>query len=349
MIGSCREMYGTLDTTVEVVFFTLANVIIIIVASVLNTSIIFLMKTRSVLRQPSFFLLGALACTDLIMACVGGSLYLTITLKGISKDGKIETATCFITSSFMVNNILLLCCITYDRHQCIKCSMDSRPYTTRRQVAVKIVLCLVASFILSCLFYVETVYYLRIRTIELIFVLTMGCFCYIAIYYFKLSRIVRGNQIHNLALRPQDSSDAAMRRAPPRNANLNKSILLLVAAYTVAFVSASVTAIIRNSKYRFKVSPSKAATLATLWSMTFMFSNAVIDPLIYTYRSDAIGKELRKVISFYQRSISFAFTSLKNFNKLICILPPSGPLRYFTILYHFLFDFYFPTTFYFVF
>ena len=297
MIGSCREMYGTLDTTIEIVFFTLTNVIIIIFASVLNISIIFLMKTRSVLRQPSFFLLAALACTDLIMACIGGILYLTITLKGISKDGKIETATCFITSSFMVNNILLLCCITYDRYQCIKCSMDSRPYTTRRQVAVKIVICLIASLILSCTFYVETVYYLRIRTIELIFMLTIGCFCYIAMYYFKLSRLVRANQIHNLALQPQDSNDSTMRRTPPRNTNLNKSILLLVIAYIVAFVSTSITAIIRNSKYRFKVAPSKAAILATLWSMTFMFSNAVIDPLIYTYRSDAIGRELRKVTS----------------------------------------------------
>ena len=36
---------------------------------------------------------------------------------------------------------------------------------------------------------------------------------------------------------------------------------------------------------------------------------------------------------------------LLNFNKLICILPPSVPLRYFTIFYHLLFAFYFSTTF----
>ena len=288
-------MYGTFDTTLEKVLFALLNIAIIITASVLNASVIFLIKTRSVLRQPSFFLLAALACTDSIMACAGGTLYIIVTLKGISSDGKIETTACFITSSFMVNNILLLCCITHDRYQCIKCSMNSRPYTTKRRVAVKIALCLIASVILSFMFYIETVFHFRTRTIEMIIIVTLACFCYIAIYYYKLSRLVRTNQVDNLALRQHDLNDKTIRNAPPRNKNLNKSILLLILAYTVTFLSTGITAAVRNGYYRLNISPSKAAILATVWSMTFMFSNAVVDPLIYTYRSDAIGKELRKV------------------------------------------------------
>ena len=37
--------------------------------------------------------------------------------------------------------------------------------------------------------------------------------------------------------------------------------------------------------------------------------------------------------------------TFKNFNKLICILPSSVPLKYFTIFYHLLLAFYFSTTF----
>ena len=298
MLGSCKEMYGTFDTSLEKVLFTLVNIVIITTASVLNISVIFLIKTRSVLHQPSYLLLAALACTDLIMACAGGTLYIVVTLKGTSNDGKIETTTCFITSSFMVNNILLLCCITHDRYQCIKFSMDSRPYTTKRRTGFKIALCLVTSLILSFTFYIETVYYMRIRTIEMTIILTLACFCYIAIHYFKLSRLVRANQVDNLALRSRDANDNMIRSASPTT-NLNKSILLLVLAYTVTFLSTGIAASIRNGYYRLKISPSKAAILTTVWSMTFMFSNAVMDPLIYTYRSDAIGKELRKVVPLH--------------------------------------------------
>ena len=247
MIGSCGDLYGILDTTPERVFYTIVNVVLIIFASMLNVSIIVIIKTRSILHQPSFFLLAALACTDLVLISICGTLYLAIALRGISKDGMIEMVNCVVTSSATINNLLLLCCITHDRYQCIKHSMNSRPYTTQRRAAVKIALCILTSLLLSLMFYIETVYSIRWRNVELIFLFTIGCCSYIAVIYFKLSRLVRRNQFSNSALRFRGSSDNSMRRVPSSHSNLNRSILLLIGFYIVAYLPLTVSTVLRNA------------------------------------------------------------------------------------------------------
>ena len=295
MKGSCGELYGNSTTTLETVLFTIVNVVIIIVASALNITILILIKTRHVLHKPSFVLLAALACSDLLMVCLPGTLYLAITLSGNSNNGTIQNATCYIISSITMNNVFLLCCITQDRYQLIKHSMDSRPYTTKRRVAVKIAFCMITSILFSSAFFIETIYDLSFTTLELLFMVWLGCFTYIIVYYFKLSRVVRSNRMNSLPLGPRDSNGESGRRAPSQHSNLNRSIFLLIASYVIAFFPAAVITSIRNVSYRYNLPPGKGATTATIWSMMFSLLNSVMDPLIYTYRSDAIGRELRKV------------------------------------------------------
>ena len=303
MKGSCIELYGALNSTTETVFYTIINVTIIIVASVLNITIIVMIKTRPVLHKPSFILLGALACSDLAMVCVPGVLYLTITLKGVSVNGTIEMVTCVVTSSITVNNVLLLCCITYDRYQCIKHSMDSRPYTSMRKVCIKIGVCIVTSLSFSLTFYIESVLTLPFRTVEVLFVIMSGCFAYITVYYIRLSRVVRANRVHGLEGGPTDANGNSLRRVPSHYSSLNKSIFLLIASFILAYSPASSTSIARNILYRLSIPPSKVIMNAIVWCTTFSFSNSLMDPLIYAYRSDLMGRELRRVshIQFVDR------------------------------------------------
>ena len=174
--------------------------------------------------------------------------------------------------------------------------MDSRPYTSKRRVAMKITFCIVTSILFSSTFVIETIHNLPFRTVELLFCLIPGCFLYIVVYYFKLSKVVRLNQMNNLPLGPQDASDNPAQRPPSRHLALNKSIFLLIASSIVAYSPTSVTAIIQNISYRLNIQPSKGTMVAIVWGTTFSFSNSVMDPLIYTYRSDAIGRELVRVI-----------------------------------------------------
>ena len=299
MNGSCGELYGVLNTTIEAVLYGLVNIVLIIVASLLNISILFLIKTRSILHQPSFTLLAALACADLATVCICGTLYLAIALRGVSEDGTIEMVNCVITSSATINNLLLLCCITHDRYLCIKHSISSRPYTTQRRIAVKIALCILVSCTFSSTFYIEAVYSLPFRTVELLFCIVSGCFLYITLYYRKLSCVVKRHQMSSLPLGPENSNSGLVRRAPSRQSNLNRSIFLLVAAYVFAFIPTSITAIIRNILYRLSMPQSHGLKIAIMWCTTFSFSNALMDPLIYACRSDAIGRELRKVCSTF--------------------------------------------------
>ena len=298
MSGSCGEFYGALNTAVEAILYTIIHIAIIIVASLLNITIIILIKTRPILHNPSFILLAALACSDLAMVCLSGTLYLTITLNGNSSGGTIKMATCYIISSITVNNLLLLCCITQDRYQCIKHSMDSRPYTTMRKAYVKIVFCLITSILVSSTFFIEAKYDLPFRADESLFIIISGSFLYIIVYYFKLSKAVKFNRINSTLWGQEDSNGGAVRRPPSCYSNLNKSIFLLVASYIVAYLPGAVTGSIRNISSRLNVAAPKGVVFATAWSATFSLSNSLMDPLVYSYRSDAIGKELRKVCAY---------------------------------------------------
>ena len=295
MNSTCGEFFGSLNSTTEKVLYTIIDISIFIVASVLNITILILIKTRPVLHRPSFVLLAALACSDLLMVCLPGTLYLAITLSDLSNNGTIKIATCYIISSMSVNNLLLLCCITHDRYQCIKHSMDGRPYTTKRRVAIKIAFCIIISMLFSSTFVIETIHDSPVTSLELLFAVMLGCFLYIIILYFKLFRVVRLNQVNNLQLGPRDSNENSIQRPPWRHINLNRSILLLVASYVFAFFPISIISILRNIFRRLNVPPNKLMVTSTVWSAAFSFSNSLMDPLIYSYRSDAIGRELRQV------------------------------------------------------
>ena len=301
------ELFGALNSIQEKVLYTIINVTIIIVASVLNITIIVLIKTRPVLHKPSFILLGALACSDLALVCLVGILYLAITLKGISAGNTITVVTCYITSAIVVNNLLLLCCITYDRYQCIKHSMDNRPYTSMRRVCIKIGLCTVTSLIFPLMFYIESVVKLPFRTLEVWCVIMAGSFSYIIVYYIKLKRIVRTHHVHGLGVGLKDSHGNSVRRVPSYHSNLNKSVFLLIASYIFAYFPVSTVSIVRTISYRLNMPSNRLTITAIVWSATFSLSNAVMDPLIYAYRSDTIGREFRKVFTpaLYRAHASF--------------------------------------------
>ena len=174
--------------------------------------------------------------------------------------------------------------------------MDSRPYTSKRRVAIKIAFCITTSILFSSTFVIETKYNLPFRMTELFFSLITGCFLSIVVYYFKLSRAVKLNQMNNLPLGPQEPNDNSVRRPHSHQLALNRSIFLLVSLYIIAYFPIRVTAIIQNVSYRLNIQPSKGTIVAIVWGTTFSFSNSVMNPLIYTYRSDAIGREMRMVI-----------------------------------------------------
>ena len=292
---SCHEHYGTLNTTVEKVIYALINVVVIFVASFLNITVISIIKTRAVLHQPSFILIAALACSDLSMVMVSGTIYAAVILSGGTSNCGLEIATCCLTSTIAANSILLLCCITHDRYQCIKNSRTSRPYTTKKKAFIKIVSCISTSMIFSLVFYIETIHKLPFRAVEILSALMFSCFVYIIIYYIKLVKIVKANKVIILPGGPQNPTADSRRQIPSYLFNLNRSIFMLILSYAVAYFPVTIIFMIQIVLHRMNIPPNHTAT-AFIWCTTFGYLNALLDPLIYAYRSDAIGRELRKVI-----------------------------------------------------
>lgn len=294
-MASCEELYSVLNTKWEKAVYMIVNVTVIFVATVFNVTVITLILMRATLHQPSLVLIAALACSDLAMASVAGTLYVVITMMDGSENCRLEIATCCVTSAIASTTVLLLCCITHDRYLCIRDCRKVVSPRTKTQVAVQAVVCTLVAFSLSSLFYLETIYELPVRAVEILSILMFGCFAYIVIYYMMLSKSLRVEQ--RPELRANRSETHRGRRAPSFRSNLNISIAMLVVSYAVSYFPATIIFMVQIFSYRMHAKPNKIGAVAFVWCSTFGYINAMLDPIIYAYRSDAIGRELRQVFS----------------------------------------------------
>lgn len=296
MRNSCDELFGSIEETWQMVLYVIIFAVLITLSTIFNSAVLVLIIKKPVLHRPSFVLIAALACSDLMMALGPGTIYLVITLLGKSKNCTVEIVTCCITSAIASTTVLLLCCITHDRYVCIRDCRKQTPHTTRRKVYAKIAVCCLVSSLVSSLFYIETIVHLPLRAVEILSCLMFGSFVHIIVHYMKLSR--------NLSLQ----QGRAGYKMNSHRTNVNYSIVMLVSTFLVAYSPITIIFLVHIFTYRMHLETNKKAVFAFLWCSLLGYFNSVIDPVIYAYRSDAIGREIRRVFFTPSLSLFIHFT-----------------------------------------
>ena len=295
MANACVELYSSLTTTFEQVIYVTINMIIIISATILNSIIIHIIRSNARFSESWLYLFGALACSDLLMVAVSETLYVAIVIFGPSKSCVPETLCCWMTGTFTGTTMLLLCLITRERYLCVK--SNQRAYTGSANRKVHAALCLVASSIVSMTFIIETKYVLPFEAIEILSLLVLTCFTTIIVYYVRLRRVVK---LHQIEMVRQRARLRVTTKIPIQTTNdlslLNRSIFFLAASYALAYIPVTVLFLLQIVQHRvFKRTTSHLAPLF-VWLSVCGYLNSIIDPLIYAFRCDPIGKEIRKTL-----------------------------------------------------
>eukprot|EP00112_Aurelia_sp_Birch-Aquarium-sp1_P025134 Seg821.17 transcript_id=Seg821.17/GoldUCD/mRNA.D3Y31 product="alpha-2 adrenergic receptor" protein_id=Seg821.17/GoldUCD/D3Y31 len=100
--------------------------------------------------------------------------------------------------------------------------------------------------------------------------------------------------------RDTDKQKAASSR---RRSSINSSIIMLVASFAFAYFPFAIVFTIHTINERVFGKTDLRVSHAFVWANSFGYLNAVIDPLIYAFRCDPIGKELRKFVYSARRKM----------------------------------------------
>ena len=88
-----------------------------------------------------------------------------------------------------------------------------------------------------------------------------------------------------------------------RRSSINSSIIMLVGSFAFAYSPFAIVFTIHTINERVFGKTDSRVSHAFVWANSFGYLNAVIDPLIYAFRCDPIGKELRKFICSARRKM----------------------------------------------
>ena len=88
-----------------------------------------------------------------------------------------------------------------------------------------------------------------------------------------------------------------------RRSSINSSIIMLVGSFAFAYFPFAIVFTIHTINDRVFGKTDSRVSHAFVWANSFGYMNAVIDPLIYAFRCDPIGKELRRFIYSARRKM----------------------------------------------
>ena len=299
----CKEYYNPITSKIEMTFYCVLTSLVIIPGVIENIVVIYTIISKPRLHTPAYCLNAALATSDLLIAMVGGTFYVLIIALGGSGNCLLKTGFVFVHATLSITTSLLLAVITRDRYLAFKNSPSMTQHATVKKNILLALVCFLVSISLALAVFIELEYSV-FSARELYSAVFFTAFIVIAIYYQNLRKLVKehtkaqlARETTGLSFVEPDSKWQRSRRSK-KFASVNASIIMLVGSYAFAYFPFAILFVMHTINQRIFNKLDTGVSHAFVWANTFGYLNAVIDPLIYAFRCDPIGKELRRV--FYR-------------------------------------------------
>ena len=309
----CKEYYHQLTSNTERAFYCVVTSLVIIPGVVENAVVIYTILSKPKLHTPAYCLNAALAMSDFSIACIGGTFYVLIIALGGSEGGHcvLKTGFLFVHGTLSITTALLLVAITRDRYLSFKSIASSKKHATVKKNIVLALACFFVSMMLVSTLFIE-LHYSIFSGREIFSAVLFTAFIVIAIYYEKLRKMVKQRAKPHLAregtgLSSISQLDTKQLRSCQckRFASVNASIIMLVGSYAFAYLPFAILFAVHTVNQRIFDKLDEEVSHAFVWANTFGYLNAIIDPLIYAFRCDPIGRELRRVFYRVKRIVFY--------------------------------------------
>ena len=264
-----------------------------------NSLVLYLVWKKPTLRSPTYYLLSALALSDLLTSLFGQLSYcISVTfLSDISCTA--DKAIAFVNASSCTSSLLLLCLIARDRYLRVSKGLAYSDHTSVRFTIIASSFCYLNGMLIACLFIFEN----RIIKIASTFVFaTIGTSTFTFICY-KSTKIIRKVQSHIEQMRQGPPSDALENNGGEihsyknfENA-VNRSLFSVIILFFISWTPVIILMIIFTVHTATITPINDSYRIAFAWASSVSYFNGALNPVIYSYRCDAIGREMRQILA----------------------------------------------------
>ena len=289
----CIQLTGWISQTV----FIASNLVLFVLSLTGNSLVMYLVWTKSALRSPTYFLLSFLALSDVFTSLFGQLSYcISVTiLNDISCTT--EKMIGFFSASSCTCSLLLLSLIARDRYLHVSKQQDYPNHTSIRFSIIAPIISYLLGMLIASLFTFD-VRAIRISSTFAFSIFGTSSFIYICIKARQINRIVVDHSKHMQASclsRSTLQENISIRYNNIEKA-VNRSIFSVIILFFVSWTPVIVLMAIFSVHIFFNKPISDGYRIALAWGSTVSYFNGAFNPIIYGYRCDAIGQQIRRIM-----------------------------------------------------
>ena len=295
---ACIKLTMQLTDWISQAIFITINSALFMFSLTGNSLVMYLVWTKSALRSPTYFLMSFLALSDLLTSLFGQLSYsIAVTLfKDISCAT--EKAIGFFNVSSCTCSLLLLSLIARDRYLHVSKQQDYSTHTSIRFAITAPIISYLIGMLIASLFTLD-VTAIRLSSPFAFSILGTSSFIFICVKARQINRIVLDHNNHMQVTYPAMSilQQSVYVRYKNFEKAVNRSIFSVIILFFVSWTPVIILMIIFTVHNFLNKPISDRYRIALAWGSTASYLNGAFNPIIYGYRCDAIGREIRRIIS----------------------------------------------------
>ena len=280
----------------QAIFLTI-NSALFILSITGNSLVMYLVWTKSTLRSPTYFLMSFLALSDLFTSLFGQLSYCISTafFKDVSCD--VDKGIAFVNASSCACSLLLLSLIARDRYLHVSKQQDYSSHTSIKFSIIASILCYLLGMIVASLFTFDNMA-IKISSTFAFATLGASSFTFICIKARQIKRIVYDHNQNMQATCRANSvlTENTSARCRDFEKAVNRSIFSVIILFFVSWTPV-ITLMFIITVHNFLNKPiADGYRIAFAWGSTVSYFNGAFNPIIYAYRCDVIGRQIRRMI-----------------------------------------------------
>ena len=294
---TCFKFGIQLTGWVSQTIFIASNLVLFILSITGNSLVMYLVWTKSALRSPTYFLMSFLALSDLFTSLFGQLSYCISTIFFKDVPCAVDKAIGFVNFTSCTCSLLLLSLIARDRYLHVSKKQDYSSHTSIKFSIIASILCYLLGMIIASLSTFDEMA-IKISSPFAFAILGTSSFTFICIKARQINRIVFDHNQHMQVTCRASSmlEENATNRRKNFEKAVNRSIFSVIILFFVSWIPVIILMITITVQNFLNKPISDDYRVALAWGSTVSYFNGAFNPIIYGYRCDAIGRQIRKII-----------------------------------------------------
>ena len=296
---ACFSLAIQLTGWVSQVIFITVNLILFIFSIIGNSLVVYLVWSKAALRSPTYLLMSFLAASDLLTSLFGQLLFVvSINIDRVDISCNLVKTLIFMNVLNCTSSVLLLSLIARDRHILLSTRRNYLDHTSSRFAITASIVCYLLGAIVGALitFNDRSINASGIITFA---VLGTSSFIFICIKSRQIMKIVKDHVRHMEANRQNTTAleHTAYMRSFKIEKSVNRSIFSIIILYLISWTPIIILTIILVAMGIRKEPITDAYRVAFNFVLTAVYLNGALNHVVYSYRCDAIGQEIRRTVA----------------------------------------------------